>query len=320
MKWYTKLLIAFFIIIFSPVILLGLIWAVFTYLFQLPIDKKQYKNSLYYKEFGLPFRFWRLHSPEYRFFNSYKKRCLDLDYFRQESNGLEYFIYDGTLFLFPDFDQIDLDKDNLNWTVDYDGEWKDFEESYNDIISELDKNAADLPVKLLVERNMFTILDLTEVSIPECIFLTSNYETFFDDNDSTKLLKIPSTAQELYDLIITTPNLCGDFSITDNGCIHWEFDEDFLIDIDINPQDCLFGISQKNGSNTTREITHWHPTVFEIYDDIKKTGTIGNITVIRKFMGSSTVLYSGTEADCPYVPDKKIKSGKMHYLKAKNNL
>ena len=315
MKWYKKLLIAFFIIVFSPIILTALIWGGIVCLFQLPINKKQYKNSQYYNEFGLPFKNWILYSPEYSFFNSYKKRNLNLDYVRQESNGLEYFIYDETIFLFPDFDQICLDEDKPKWIVDYDGEWKDFEDSYNNIISKLDKNAPDLPVKLLIERKMFATLDLTEVSIPEYIFLTANYDTAFDNDDFTKILKIPENSQELYNLMITTPDLCGNFSIVDNGIIRWDFNEDFLIDIEVNPNDCLLGISKKSKFNIKTEIHHWHPSVFEVYDDVLKIGTLGNVTVVHKFMGSSKVLYSGNEADCQYNSDKKIKFGKTYYLK-----
>ena len=113
MKWYVKLLITLLVIIFSPLIAVFIIIAAATYLFQLPKNVKEYKKSKYYQEFRLPYATWKLYSPEYRFYNSFKKRNLKLTYVRQESNGFEYFIHNETLFLFPDFDQIDYDEEKL---------------------------------------------------------------------------------------------------------------------------------------------------------------------------------------------------------------
>lgn len=96
MKWYIKLLIILLVIVFSPVIVAFLIIAAIIYLFQLPKHIKEYKNSQYYKEFRLPFMTSRLYSPEYRFFNNFKKRNLQVNYIRQYSNEFEYFIYNNT--------------------------------------------------------------------------------------------------------------------------------------------------------------------------------------------------------------------------------
>ena len=51
LKWYQKLLIALTVIIFSPLILVGIIIAGIYTLRQIPKNKKEYKNSRYYADF-----------------------------------------------------------------------------------------------------------------------------------------------------------------------------------------------------------------------------------------------------------------------------
>ena len=106
MKWYHKVLIFLCVIIFSPIIILGICAALVAYLFDMPRTKKEYISSEYFKDFNLPYKRYLLYSPEYRFYNSIKKRGLPIDYVRQESNGLEYFVFENILYLFPDFEQI----------------------------------------------------------------------------------------------------------------------------------------------------------------------------------------------------------------------
>lgn len=316
MKWHIKILIALLVVIFSPIIVAFLIIAAITYLFQLPKNIKEYKNSQYYKEFGLPFMISRLYSPEYRFFNNFKKRDLQANYIRQASNGLEYFIYNDTLFLFPDFDQIDFNEEKSEWQVDYDGDWKNFEQAYKDIVAKVDQNALILPVRLLVERKMFPATDLIGASIPEPVFLIWNYETAFENEDYPLKLRIPTNTQELYDMMLATPGLCGDFKIAENGNIHWDLYKNIQIDIGVDTGDCYFSVDKKLSGKIESEMTHWHPTIYEIYDDVCKVGMPGSVLVIRTLMSGASVLYMGDERNCPYSPNKKTLFGKYYYLKA----
>ena len=150
-------------------------------------------------------------------------------------------VYNDRLFLFPNFDQIDFNEDKEEWQVNYDGDWKNFEQAYKDIVTKIDKEAISFPTKLLVERKMFPMTDLNGVSIPECIFLTWNYETTFENEDSSKLV-VPVSTQELYSMMCATPGLCGKFKIADSGNIHWDLYKDIRIDIDVDPHDCYFGV------------------------------------------------------------------------------
>jgi len=316
MKWYVKLLITLLVIIFSPLIAVFIIIAAATYLFQLPKIVKEYKKSKYYQEFRLPYATWKLYSPEYRFYNSFKIRNLKLTYVRQESNGFEYFIHNETLFLFPDFDQIDYDEEKSEWQVDYDGDWKSFKQAYKDIVFKVDPDRATLPVRLLIERKMFPATDLNGVAIPECIFLTWNYETAFENEDSPLKLRVPTNTQELYNMMVETPKLCGKFKIAEDGNICWSLYDDIQISISVDPQDCCFSINKRVFGKIESRITHWHPTIYEIYNDVCEIGMPGNVMVIRTFMSGANVLYMGDEQNCSYSSDKNTLFGKYYYLKA----
>ncbi len=316
MKWYIKILIALLVIVFSPIILFGLLIGFGVYLFNLPKNMKDYKNSQYYKDFQIPFKKYSFYLPQYRFYNSAKKRKLPIEYIRQESNGLEYFVYQDTLFLFPDFDQISLKEDESGWEVDYDGDWKDFEPSYQNIISKLENNR-NMPVKLLVERNMFLRHKLTDVNIPECIFLTWSYEKVFENEDSPLKLIVPETTEELYDMMCQTPDICGTFEIKEKGKIYWDLYDDIQVEIGVDPRDCYIGVSKKLFGKIDSGITHWHPTIYDVYNDVCAIGKRGNILVIKNVPTSSTVLYMGEKDNCPYSVEYQKDKHNVYYLEAK---
>lgn len=316
MSWYKKLAMFVVVVLLSPFILICILIAGFAYLFQYPKNLKLYKKSPYYKDFNLKFKADRFHSPEYRFYNSMRKRNLQIDYIRQESNGLEYFVYGDTLFLFPDFEQIAFNEEKSIWEVDYDGDWESFAQAYQKILAKLDGRTTNGPVKLLVERRMFCATDLNGVEIPECIFLTWSYETAFENEDSPLKLRVPTNTKELYEMMRETNDLCGDFEITENGSIHWDLYDHIQIDISVDSGDCYIGVHKKLFGKIQSGIAHWHPTIYEIYGEVCKIGVRGNVLVIRTFLTASGVLYIGDEKECPYSPDQKVLFGKIYYLKA----
>lgn len=317
LKWYQKLLIALTVIIFSPLIIAGVIIAGVCTLIQMPKDKKEYKNSRYYADFKQKFMTSILYSPEYRFYNSAVRRNLQLKYVKQESNGFEYFIYNETIYLFPDFEQIDFDENKKNWQVDYDGDWKPFDECYDNLLDKLERTTI-YPVKLLVERKMFPMLNLNGKDIPSCIFVTWNYETAFENEESPLKMLIPENSKELYEMMLQTPNLCGSFELTDDGKkIMWHLYENIKIEIGVDPHACYFDVSKWLFGKIESGITHWHPSNFEIYDEVCSIGKRGNVMVLRSTAISGSLMFYGSKADCPYSPDKKHSLGKYYYLEAK---
>ena len=92
----------------------------------------------------------------------------------------------------------------------------------NNLLDKLEK-MTNYPVKLLVEREMFPILNLNGKNIPGCIFVTWNYETAFENEESPLKMLIPENSKELYEMMLQTPNLCGTFELTDDGENHVAF-------------------------------------------------------------------------------------------------
>lgn len=319
-KWYMKLLIVLLIIIFSPLIIMIIIWIAIGGIgtaFRMPRLKKAYKNSRYYADFGRKFTADILYSPEYRFYNGAVSRNLPIKYIRQETNGFEYFIYDDTLYLFPDFDGIDYIEDKSEWMVDYDGDSDFFDRRFDSMLSKLE-NRFSYPIRVLVERRMFYRMNLGGVDIPESIFITQSYDDAFENDDSPLKMIIPQSAEELYGMMLETPDLCGRFELDKSaGSITWNLSENIVIEIGVGTPECYIGINKSHGGKVGGEITHLHPSVFEIYDEICKIGRRGNVTVLRASPVGSALLYAGRKDVCPYPREKKLLLGKYYYLEAR---
>lgn len=128
----------------------------------------------------------------------------------------------------------------------------------------------------------------------------------------------PQTAQELYNMILDNPNLNGVFKLVDNT-IFWDLNNKISIEIGVDPRDCYFGINRFLFGKITDSITHWHPELNEIYEDVCNIGLKGNVLVIRKNILYTSVLYMGKEEECPYSPNKKWSFGRIYYIKGESN-
>lgn len=311
-KILEKILYALLLILLSPFLLfmsLCLIISVPFLSIQDTIqDRKKYKRSHYYRDFRLPYRKNISDNPYYLLYNAMKERGLAVEFVRQKSNDWKYCIFEGTIYLFPDFDKLKYFSETKEWKLVY---RKYSEESYQEIQSYLDvrktllnNSATDLPIKIMVERQMIDEHDLSEVAdLPSSIFVVKNYQTAFDKIDWEILSVIPQTAQELYDMLQKTPDLCGSFQLVDGERIDYELN-DLLLEIDM---DCISVCEQKNGK--TEGLTHWHPDNTQIYDDICNITRKGNVFVVKTFCGGASVLYAGDKKFCPYTkPTKKLFS------------
>lgn len=316
-KWYRKFLIVLLIVIFSPLIIVGIVIGGICTAFRMPKMKREYKSSHYYADFGRKFTADILYSPEYRFYNGAVSRNLPIKYIRQETNGFEYFIYDDTLYLFPDFDGIDYNEDKAEWMVDYDGDSDFFDRRFDSMLSKLE-NRFSYPIRVLVERRMFYRMNLGGVDIPESIFITQSYDDAFENDDSPLKMTIPQSTEELYGMMLETPDLCGRFELDKSAeSITWNLSENIVIEIGVDTPECYIGINKSHGGKVGGEITHLHPSVFDIYDEICKIGKRGNVTVLRASPVGSALLYAGREDVCPYPREKKLLLGKYYYLEAR---
>ena len=319
-KWYRKFLIVLLIIIFSPLIITIIIWIAIGGIgtaFRMSKLKREYKNSRYYADFGRKFTVDILYSPECRFYNGAVSRNLPIKYIRQETNGFEYFIYDDTLYLFPDFDGIDYDEDKAGWMVGYDGDADFFDRRLDSMLSKLE-NRFDYPIRVLAERRMFYRMNLSGMDIPESIFITQSYDNAFENDASPLKMIVPQSTEELYGMMLETPDLCGRFELDKSaGSITWNLFENIVIEIGVDSPECYIGINKSHGGKVGGEITHLHPSVFEIYDEICKIGKRGNVTVLRTSPVGSALLYAGRKDVCPYPREKKLLLGKYYYLETR---
>lgn len=316
-KWYVKVLIALLIIVCSPFIILLALIAVPLILVERAKAKKAYYKSPYYADFKKKYTVGITSDPAYRCYNGVAARGLPVK-FGAKLNGPLYCIHEGTLYVFPDFEQMGLSEDDgAMWQVDYDGDWMSFEEAYTKLLSDMTILPSD-SVKLLVERKMITAYDLTETPPPSCVFVTQSYETAFENEDSALKMRIPQSSADLYDMMCATPDLCGEYELTEDGQgIRWRIRKDIQITLGVDLRDCYIGVDKLLFGKIESGITHWHPTVYEIYNEVCEIGRRGHVLVLRTRAGSGAVLYSGSKDECPYQPDKKYLFAKYYYIEAK---
>lgn len=299
-RWYDKVLIILLLIVLSPLIICAILYAAIASLIDFPKRIRQYKQSEYYADFQNPYSVGVLDDAKYIFYNSAKKRNLPIEYIRQKSNGFEYFIFDNILYLFPDFDQLDFKDEENEWQVDYDGDWSSLNKAVQQLTQKLERKTTVYEYKILVERRMIPQFDLDASTIPECIFVTLDYETAFENEDFMLKYKVPQNSEELYEMMLETPQLCGGFELKEDG-IQWNLYENASVQIDVNPGDCYINIEKQHKS-----VTHWHPTCYDIYNEVLNLGLKGNILVIRKFGMGEQVLYFGKKENCPHLLTSKL--------------
>ena len=113
---------------------------------------------------------------------------------------------------------------------------------------------------------------------------------------------------EVYRKMISNPDLAGSFEIVD-GLIHWNLFDQYTVVIGPN----YIGIDKYIAKKIIVYNYHWHPEDEELYHDICKLGTKGNVTVIHKSLYDS-LIYSGPQSMCPIT--KRWFFGRYIYLYA----
>ena len=122
-----------------------------------------------------------------------------------------------------------------------------------------------------------------------------------------------SIVHEVYVKMLHNSNLAGSYKVAD-GHIIWQLFHGYTLDIASE----YIGINKLLLGKGTESIYHWHPDDEDLYDEICRLGTRGNVTVIHLFgpggiLGSS-LIYIGPKCDCPI--KRKWMFGKYIYLYA----
>ena len=118
-------------------------------------------------------------------------------------------------------------------------------------------------------------------------------------------------------MMCQTPDICGTFEIKEKGNIYWDLYDDIQVEIGVDPRDCYIGVSKKIFGKIDSGITHWHPTIYDVYNDVCAIGKRGNILVIKNVPTSSTILYKGDKDNCPYSVEYQKDKHNVYYLEAK---
>lgn len=311
MKWYDKLFYTLLIIILSPLILLIMFFRLILMPFLAILSRISYKKSAYYNEFKKPFSKKVFHSSEYNFYNYAMDQGIKIKYIKQESNSLEYFIYENKIFIFPDFSELIYNEEKQYWEVVYrkytEVSYRPLEEYINNKIS-LFEEPVDLPLKLLVSREHFSEIDVDLSNLPETLYFMRDYNSIFQNENSDSLSIIPQTTKDLYEMMLKNDRLGGKFELVDDS-IEWTLDN-VIYNVGIG----YFGVA-KNGKFKS-EITHWHPDNFEIYDQICRVGEKGNILIIKNFLVGSAVLYMGPKEKCT-IKMRKFHLGKLYVFESR---
>lgn len=125
---------------------------------------------------------------------------------------------------------------------------------------------------------------------------------------------IPQNTQELYKMIINTSGLHS-MPVIDNNILIWDLFEKATVRAYIDSYDTCIAIISKSVPKVY--YCHWHPEKDEMYDELCKLGTQGNIIVFRKLIFGTQVYYLGSTDAYHFSPIKKWHWGKLTYLKQK---
>ncbi len=149
-------------------------------LIKTPFQYVKYRKSRYYKDFKHKYNLSIVYSDEYRFYNSAIKRGLPIQYMKQESNGFEYFVFEGAVYLFPDFEYIRCEDGSGRWQAERNDEWADLWAAFERLKSKLDTEP-EMPIRIMITKDSILDDDPDGVQTPDYIFVTGSPENVFSE-------------------------------------------------------------------------------------------------------------------------------------------
>ncbi len=140
-----KILTVFIIVLLSPLIFVFAIWALIENLIDRlkdPKRKKEYYESAYYKDFSEPYSRTIIYQDSYLFYNETKDSKAEFTFVHQPTNGIDYIIRGGTIYLFQLYSDVfegifyhDQDKE---WKANIDGDWLSLDKTWKDFITHIE--------------------------------------------------------------------------------------------------------------------------------------------------------------------------------------
>lgn len=305
------------ILIFVMIVFVFPVWGI-QELILLPKHKKQYKNSRYFLDLQKPFSRKRFYSMQYEFYNSARKRNLPFEYFVQSGNDFEYFVYDNKVFVFPDFCEVEFDKDKAVFFAGYKKHKELWSDAVNSLRGKIEKNTDGLEIKVLVERNMINSKKINKQNLPENLFLVNSVGTAFSE-DIFPIQKEPQTVSALFDWMTKQVNVCGKIEL-ENGSIDWHpYESEFYISIFFGKKNCDVYLSRNKWpffSLIHSVLYHWQVSKGDICSLIETLNDKNNILIIKANLCKVDLLYLGQKEKCPYLPLKKKAFTKVYSFQA----
>ena len=321
MKWIRKIgeMIAWGILYFSVIVFVLPVWGIKELIF-LPKHKKQYKNSRYFLDLQIPFSLKRFYSMQYEFYNSARKRNLPFEYFVQSGNDFEYFVYDNKVFVFPDFCEVEFDKDKAVFFAGYKKHKELWSDAVNSLREKIEDNTDGLEIKVLVERDMIDAEKINKRNLPENMFLVDSVGTAFSE-DVFPIQKKPRTISALFDWMTEQVNVCGKIEL-ENGSIYWHpYKSEFYISVFFGEKNCDVYLSRDKWpffSLIHSVLYHWQVSKGDVCPLIESLNDKNNILIIKANLCKVDLLYLGQKEKCPYLPLKKKAFVKFYSFKVSN--
>ncbi|MBQ9731371.1 MAG: hypothetical protein IJV94_04645 [Bacilli bacterium] len=247
------------------------------------------------------------------FYNHAARENLPIKYI--STKELDYFIYNDIVYVFPDFNLLRYNDQIKQFEIKYRSQNKEefctleefFEKKKSMLLEEY-----NMPIKLLLATCYINEEFLDVSTLPESVYVISNYDKAFKE-DNIDWDEIPKSTKMLYEMMLKNEKLGGRFEMISDDIIEWELD-DVIYEVGLQCCDGYFGVNKKDSKKTS--ITHWHPSAFSIYTDVCLVGEKGNVLVVKDFLGGSGVLYMGPKEKCD-IKEKKRRLSKVYFFESK---
>lgn len=178
--FWSQLLAVFFMILCLPLLPFLILISAIVQEIECFRERRRYKKSSYYLNFGVRYLAGVTDTPVYRFYESALSRGLLTQYHHLSAQNMDLFLYEDCVYFLPDFDSVYMDDEDGQWVVDRDGDVRGVEEEMAILCASLE-GFQSLPKKILVERKMISMDDLQAVALPEQICLVETYESAFGE-------------------------------------------------------------------------------------------------------------------------------------------
>ena len=105
---------------------------------------------------------------------------------------------------------------------------------------------------------------------------------------------MPTTARELYDLLLQTPDLCGRLTLETEDILRWDLWEGYRLSISLNQREAYVALEATG--RIPWQLTHWHTDNEVILEELRSLGLKDSLLVLRRsWFGEKTMFFAPGE-------------------------